>query len=140
MTEPFPDGLVRCLREDEADTRWLFSGFEVRYLSDETEGYFLNVSSPAPSWFVMWRIEDIDGTEVAVPKKVTLSYNEASRLMDGGERVDSLPAPAAVVEEMRAVVQEYYRPEPKTKRRKPSFEGAAAVEEMAKAEKDIHGR
>lgn len=135
-----PRGLVRCLRDDPSESRWLFSGFEVRLYRDEAEGYFLNIDSPAPCWFVMWRIEEIDGVEVAVPKQVTLSYNEAARLMDGGERVDTLPASSEIVEHMRVFVQEHYRPEPKKKRRKPSFEGGAGVEQMARAEGDGSGR
>lgn len=129
----------RCLRNDESDTRWLFGGFDVKLYRDEAEGYFLNVGAPQPCWFIMWRLEDIDGQEVAVPKQVTLSYNEAARLMDGGEQVDTLPAAPAIVERMHAFVQEHYRPEPKKKRRKPSFEGGAAVEQMARAEGDRHG-
>lgn len=129
----------RCLRSDDADTRWLFGGFDIKLYPDEAEGYFLNIASPTPCWFVMWRIEARDGQEVAVPKQVTLSYNEAARMMDGGEQVDTLPASAAVIERLSAFVQEHYRPEPKKKRRKPSFEGGAAVEEMARAEGGNHG-
>jgi hypothetical protein len=135
-----PDHTVRCLRDDPDDTRWLFTGFELRLYRDEAEGYFLNIDSPVPCWFVMWRTEEIEGAEVAVPKKITLSYNEAARLMDGGEQVDTLPAPPDIVERMTAFVQEHYRPEPKTKRRKPSFEGGAGVEQMAREEGDKHGR
>ncbi|NEX63198.1 DUF3305 domain-containing protein [Noviherbaspirillum galbum] len=134
-----PAAPPRCLRNDESDARWLFTGFEVRLYTDEAEGYFLNVDSPAPCWFVMWRLEDIDGEEVAVPKALTLSYNEAARLMDGGERVDTVPAPAEVIEQLRAFALEHYRPEPKKKRRKPSFEGGAGVEQMARAEGGSHG-
>jgi hypothetical protein len=129
-----PEGDACCLREDPADTRWLFSGFDIRLFTDEAEGYFLNVSSPVPCWFVMWRIEEIEGEEVAMPKHVTLSYNEAARLMDGGERVDTLPVASDVLERLHAFVQEHYRPEPKKKRRKPSFEGGAGVDQMARAE------
>jgi hypothetical protein len=127
-------GGVRCLRDDPADTRWIFTGFDVRLFSDEAEGYFLNIDAPTPCWFVMWRMEEHDGAEIAVPKHVTLSYNEAARLMDSGEQVETLPASAAVVERMTAFVHQYYRPEQKKKRRKPSFEGGAGVDQMAKLE------
>lgn len=129
----------RRLRGDEADTRWLFGGFDVKLYRDEAEGYFLNADSPRPCWFVMWRLEEIDGAELAVPKQITLSYNEAARLMDGGEQVDTLPASPAIIERLHAFVQQYYRPEPKKKRRKPSFEGGAGVEQMARAEGERHG-
>lgn len=133
-------GAARCLLDDAGDTRWLFPGFDVKLFRDEAEGYFLNISSPAPCWFIMWRIEDLDGEPVAVPKFVTLSYNEAARLMDGGEQVDTLPAPADIVERLTAFVAEHYQPEPKKKRRKPSFEGGEGVEKMAQSEGRSHGR
>lgn len=125
-----PDSRL-CLLESDEDSRWLFGGFEVRLFSDEAEGYFLNISSPAPCWFVMWRFEEIDGVEVALPKVVTLSYHEGARLMDGGEKVDTIAASAEIVERLTAFVKTYYIPEQKRKRRKPSFEGGAAVAKMA---------
>ena len=135
-----PDGGARRLRDDPADTRWLFNGFDIRLYSDEAEGYFLNIVAPEPCWFVMWRIEEVNGSEVAVPKQVTLSYNEAARLMDGGEQVDTVPAAPEIIGFMTSFVQQYYRPEPKKKRRKPSFEGGAGIEQMAKAEAETDGR
>ena len=129
----------RCLRNDPADTRWLFNGIEVTLCSSEAEGYFLNISAPTPCWFIMWRIEEIDGVELAVPKSVTLSYNEAARLMDGGERVDTLPASAEIVERVTAFTHDYYHPEPKRKHKKPSFEGGEGVDKMARAEGEQNG-
>jgi hypothetical protein len=134
-----PDGAPRCLRDDASDMRWLFTGFDIKLFTGEAEGYFLNITAPAPCWFVMWRIEELDGVEIAVPKAVTLSYNEAARLMDGGEKVDTLPAPDGIVAHLVAFTQQYYRPEPKKKRKRPSFEGGVGVERMAKAEGEAHG-
>ena len=128
-----------CLRNDPADTRWLFTGIDVRLCSTEAEGYFLNISAPTPCWFIMWRFEEVDGVELAVPKSVTLSYNEAARLMDGGERVDTLPASADIVERLTAFTNEYYHPEPKRKNKKPSFEGGEGVAKMAIAEGGKNG-
>ncbi len=134
------EGRAECLRNDPADTRWGFTGFEIKLFSDEGEGYFLNINSPTPCWFIMWRIEDLDGVEIAVPKSVTLSYNEAARLMDGGEQVDTLPASGEIIERLSAFANEHYRPEIKKKRKKPSFEGGAGVDKMARAEGEQHGR
>lgn len=131
VSEPVAlQGGMQCIRNDKADMRWMFTGFEIRLLTAESEGYFLNISSPAPCWFVMWRLEEIDGQEIAVPKYVTLSYNEASRLMDGGERVDTLPASQDVIDWLKGFTGRHYQPEQKTKRRKPSFEGGEAVSRM----------
>lgn len=129
-----PASAPHCLRNDPADTRWLFTGIDVTLCSTEAEGYFLNISAPAPCWFVMWRIEEVDGVELAVPKMVTLSYNEAARLMDGGERVDTMPVSAEILERLTAFTHDYYHPEPKRKHKKPSFEGGEGVDKMARAE------
>jgi hypothetical protein len=135
-----PHGVPHCLRNDPSDMRWLFSDIHINLCSAEAEGYFLNISAPAPCWFIMWRIEEVDGVELAVPKSVTLSYNEAARLMDGGERVDTLPASADIIERLTAFTHDYYHPEPKRKHKKPSFEGGEGVDKMARAEGDAHGR
>jgi len=136
VLSPLPGAAPRCLRDDPAETLWLFPGLALRLYSDEAEGYFLNLDSGAPCWFIMWRMEG----ELAVPQFVTLSYNEAARLMDGGEQVDTVPLPASIVERLGTFVAEYYRPEPKGKRRRPSFEGGAAVEQMAREEGERRGR
>ena len=132
-------GPSHCLRQDPDDTRWLFNGIPVSLCTSEAEGYFLNISAPAPCWFVMWRMEDVQGEELAVPKSVTLSYNEAARQMDGGERVDTLPASAEIVAWLTAFTNAHYHPEPKHKRKKPSFEGGEGVDKMARAEGGAHG-
>lgn len=128
-----------CLRDDPADTRWLFGDLPVILASSEAEGYFLNISAPQPCWFIMWRLEEVDGQELAVPKSITLSYNEAARQMDGGERIDTLPVSPDIVEWLTAFTHAYYHPEPKRKQRKPSFEGGEGVEQMARAERNVHG-
>jgi len=137
VLSPLPAGGPRCLRDDPSETLWLYTGLSLRLYSDEAEGYFLNIDSGAPCWFVMWRMEG----ELAVPQFVTLSYNEAARLMDGGEQVDTLTLPPPMVAQLGEFVAEYYRPEPKGKRRRPSFEGGAAVQQMASEEGGgRHGR
>jgi hypothetical protein len=52
---------------------------------------------------------------------VTLSYNEAGRLLDAQERVDNLPLPAAVRDWLQAFTDEHHRPEPKRRKRPVSF-------------------
>ncbi len=110
---PEPSLLV----EEGGNAQWLHPGFELKLYRDETEGYYLNVSSNEPRVFVMWRMEEA----FAVPKFVTVSYNEAGRLMDGGEQVDTVPMPAEVMAWAGAYVEENYRPEVKQRRRPQSF-------------------
>ena len=96
----------RCLSDNPSDTRWMFSGFELRLYSDEAEGYFLNLDSRAPSCFVLW---GMDASGLAVPRAVTLSCHEARRMADSGE-VDSVPAPDFVARQLQSFVQEFYLP------------------------------
>jgi hypothetical protein len=105
------------LVEEGAITQWLHPGFELKLFRDETEGYYLNVSSNEPRVFVMWRLEE----GVGVPQLVTVSYNEAGRLMDGGEQVEAVPMPPEVMAWVGQYVEDHYRPEVKKRRRPQSF-------------------
>ena len=42
----------------------------------------------------MWRMTPGEGTPPLAPVRVTVSYNEAARSLDGGEAVDPVPMPA----------------------------------------------
>lgn len=108
--------------------RWLFTGFNVEVFLDEAEGYHLNVSSDHPCWFVMWRLEHFSSSAdepMAVPYRVMLSYNEAARLLDGGEQVYQVPLDPLILESLREFVAEHYHPEVKKRHRPESFKGAA---------------
>jgi len=108
-------------QSSSAPVRTTHPGYEVRLYRDEAEGYYLNVSSPVPAAFVNWELVD----ERPHPHSVTLSYNEAARMMDGGAQVDSVPLPAEIAGWLAAYVEQHYRPEPKKQRiRPPSFKGA----------------
>ena len=110
----------RLLRDDGRTASTLYPGLTVTLHRDEGEGYYLNLTSGAPVWFVMWRIDDEDPSR-AWPELVTLSYNEAGRLLDAQERVDNLPLPDELCAWLQAFVDEHYRPEPKQRRRPQSF-------------------
>jgi hypothetical protein len=99
----------------------LFPGFEVTLYADEAEGYYLNSSSEAPSVFVSIRHDEAGGDPY--PFQATLSYNEAARWMDGGEKVERVPAWPELALWMGEWVELNYRPEPKKRRRPSSFEG-----------------
>lgn len=105
-----------------AGTKWRFGGHSIELHRSESEGYFLNLTSPDPKVFVMWRMnEEGAGSESdpkARPKLVTVSYNEAARLLDGGEQVDAVPLPQEIRDWMQPFVAEHYRPEPKRKSRR----------------------
>jgi hypothetical protein len=110
----------RLLRDDGRTAHVLHPGFSVGLFRDEAEGYYLNLSSGAPVWFVMWRIDE-DDPSAAWPERVTLSYHEAGRLLDAQERVDNLPLPDEVCAWLQAYADLHYRPEVKQRRRPASF-------------------
>jgi hypothetical protein len=111
---------VRVLRDDGRVRHTLHPGFTFELFRDEGEGYHLNLTSGAPVWFVMWRIDDEDPSR-AWPETVSLSYNEAGRWLDAQERVDNLPLAPELVAWLQAWTDEHYRPEPKQRRRPQSF-------------------
>ena len=115
-----------CMRRDDKSEQWLFTGFELELFKDEAEGYYLNATSTNPAWFVMWRLEDHPdgGDPIAVPHFLSVSYNEAGRLLDGGETVENVPLDSETSAWLSNFVQENYKPEPKKRARPASFKGA----------------
>lgn len=112
-----------CLHRDDSGARWLFAGFGVELFRDQAEGYYLNLTSSAPCWFVLWRMDDSVDPDVALPVPVTvsLSYNEAGRWLDAGETVENVPLGEEQQRWLQAYTDEHYRPEPKKRRRPESF-------------------
>ena len=103
---------------------WLYPAQRVTLFRDDAEGYFLNLSSPSPCFWVFWRLDEVrlvDGEPAAVPQVVTLSYHDAGRWLDAQERVDQVVAPAPVVDWLREFVAEHYQAEPKRRKRPDSF-------------------
>lgn len=119
--EPAFGTAPRLLRDDGRNASWLHPGFTVTLFDDEGEGYYLNLSSGTPVWFVMWRRDDADPSQ-ALPQAVTLSYNEAGRWLDAQERVDNVPLPPDVREWLQVWTDTNYKPEPKQRRRPASFQ------------------
>ncbi len=107
----------RVIVEEPRTTQWLYPGFDIVLNQAEAEGYFHNVSTAAPKVFVLWRTEE----DRAVPHYVTVSYDEASRWMDGGAQVDPVAMPAEMRDWVRRFVEQHYRPEPKKRIRPQSF-------------------
>jgi hypothetical protein len=111
------------VRSDDGE-RWLHPGFTVELFRDDAEGYYLNATTPAPCWFVLWRMEEeasIADEPIARPAMVTLSYHDAGRWLDAQETVEQVPAPAPVVEWLNSYIEAHYVAEPKKRRRPQSF-------------------
>lgn len=114
----------RRLLQTETEERWLHPGYTVELFRDDAEGYLLNATTPAPCWFVLWRMEEepsVAEEPIARPQIVSLSYHDAGRWLDAQETVEQVRAPAEVVEWMRAFAQAHYTPEPKRRQRPQSF-------------------
>jgi hypothetical protein len=110
----------------QAGRQWRFPGFAVELHRSEAEGYHLNVTAPEPKIFVLCRPAE-DGADPPLrPVLVTVSYNEAARMLDGGEQVEAVPMLPDVLEWMKPFVAEHYKPEPRRKmRRNDPFAGEA---------------
>jgi len=111
---------ARTLRDDGDLTLTVHPGLAVTLYKDESEGYYLNLTSGNPVWFVMWRVDEND-PPAAWPEFVTLSYNEAGRMLDAQERVDTIALPADVRRWLQVFTDDNYRPEPKKRQRPASF-------------------
>jgi hypothetical protein len=126
----FDDGLRgnasshSLLRETTEQMDVLWPGFVLDVFADEAEGYFLNLTSPTPCVFVMWReAGEDDASGMPFPHSVTLSYNEAARWMDAQEKVDHVPMPEPIMAALDQWVQKNYEPPKKKQRIRPkSFE------------------
>ena len=94
-------------------TQVLYPGFRLGLMRDEAEGYYLNLTSPEPKVFVLWRWID----DTAQPVRVTVSYGEGTRWADSGEQVDGVQVPADLLPWMAEFVEEHYRPEPRQAKR-----------------------
>jgi hypothetical protein len=70
----------------------------------------------------MWRMSETEGSDDDEPRMrphlVTVSYNEAARLLDGGEQIEAAPLPAEIRCWMEPFVAEHYRAEPRRKARR----------------------
>ena len=122
LTDPAP----RLLRSDEAGAQWwLHPGFAVELHRDDAEGYYLNVTTPAPAWFVLWRMQelpDLHNEPIARPEMVSLSYHDAGRWLDAQETVETAAAPADVVAWVQSFAEAHFVPEPKRRQRPQSFQ------------------
>jgi len=134
VAEPTRGEIVESLGEEGPRTRWRIGPCTIELHPTEAEGYFLNLTSPAPCVFIMWRMFD-DLTPPARPVILTVSYNQAGRLLDGGERVDNVPMPDAILQWMKPFVAEHYKPEPRRKvRRNDPFAPDAPTAERGSRE------
>lgn len=110
VLDPPRDGEgMRVIAQEGKATEFLTPDLVLVLKRSEAEGYFMNLSSPEPKVFVLWRMDE----EIARPCLVTVSYNEGARWIDSGEHVDGVALPAELMPWMTEFVVAHYRPEPK---------------------------
>ncbi|MDM7457033.1 MAG: DUF3305 domain-containing protein [Tepidimonas sp.] len=100
---------------------WGFAGLTVTLHPADAEGYLLNVTAPAPCFWVLWREPPVDDG-LPQPLIVTLSYHDAGRWLDAQERVDQVSAPPDVAAWLADYARRHHRPEPKRRARPTSFQ------------------
>ncbi len=110
----------RVLRDDGRLRSTLYPGFTLELFHDQGEGYYLNLVTGAPVWFVVWRTDEQDPSR-AWPETVSVSYNEAGRWLDAQERVDNVPLQPEIQAWLQAYTDANYVPEPRKRRRPQSF-------------------
>ncbi len=135
LLEVVPDegafgGVPRRLHDDGKTSRWLYPGFTLALFPDECKGYFLNLTSGRPSWFVSWRVADDDPSMVEVTS-VSVSYIEADRRMTADECVENVPLEPELCEWLRLFTNEHFRPESGRKVRAMSFLSPEERERLA---------
>ena len=124
---PHEDGfgsIARPLFKNDTQEHWLHPNFTVKLFKDDAEGYYLNATTQAPGWFVLWRIDEATMDEqepMARPEAVSLSYYDAGRWLDAQETVEQVSAPESVVAWLKSFVEEYFVEEPKRRKRPESF-------------------
>ena len=106
-------GAPRIIVESPERTQTLYPGYRLELTRDEAEGYYLNLTSPEPKVFVLWRWID----ETAQPQRMTVSYGEGTRWADSGEQVDGVQIPRDLLPWIAEFVEAHYRPEPPKKKR-----------------------
>jgi hypothetical protein len=115
---------VRCIYDGDDAQHWLHPNFTVQLFKDDAEGYYLNATTQAPCWFVLWRMEEepsITSEPMAKPEMVSLSYHDAGRWLDAQETVEQVRAPDHIVAWMAQFAQDHFTVESKKRKRPESF-------------------
>jgi hypothetical protein len=116
--------------EDVAAGRVLGPPVVLTLSRDEAHGYYLNLTSPDPSLFVLPRLPDVNAAtsmrRLPQPPEsvgITVSYAEGARWMDGGMVVVRTALPEALLGWIAAFTQHHFPLEgPKKRGRfRPSF-------------------
>ena len=126
LVEVIPDALgesvstPRLVETEGSRTRWLHPGFTLELFPDECKGYFLNLTSGRPAWFVSWMPSANDTSQIDITS-VSVSYIEADRRMFAEERVENVALQPELCEWLRLYTNQHFKPEGQRKVRAQSF-------------------
>lgn len=123
---------AKRLHDDGKVSRWLHPGHRLELFVDECKGYFLNLTSGRPVWFVMWRADEGDAS-MARPAGVTLSYITADSWMSAEEKVDSVPLQDDLEEWLRLFTNANFKVDAPRRQRAQSFLSPEEREKQARA-------
>ena len=119
---------ARLLVKSDTEERWLHPGLKVELHIGDAEGYYLNVSTEQPCFWVVWRMEEEAALAkttavepMAVPHIVTVSYHDAGRWLDAQETVEQVPMPASVAVWLQDFVDKHHVLQAKRRQRPQSF-------------------
>jgi hypothetical protein len=128
----------RCLHDDGKTSRWLYPGFAVQLFADECKGYFLNLTSGRPAWFVFWTPLEDDPSMLNMTG-VSLSYIEADRRMTAEEVVENVPLEPELCEWLRVFTNTHFRPDTGRRLKAMSFMSPQDRETFAADQAQRHG-
>lgn len=111
---------ARKLHDDGRHSRWLHPAQRVELFADECKGYFLNLTSGAPAWFVMWQLDEGDPS-MARPGGVSLSYIMSDRWLSTDEKVETVPLPGDIEEWLRVFTNANFKLDEPRRQRAQSF-------------------
>ena len=107
---PAEGSAPRRIFADEKREQFLVGGFALDLFRDEVDNYHLNITSPIPKVFIMWRMDEDETQKFARPIIVTVSYGEAARFLDSGEQVDGVAMPQEIADWVGDFVNTHYKP------------------------------
>ncbi len=127
-----------CLEGGER-ARWRFSGGAIELRPGDAESYCLNVSAPVPVVFVLLReVGESVPRAPPYPMLVTVDYDEAARLLDADEIVESVPMPDEIAALVNSFVEAHFRPDMQRKRKREGGDTAAVETPQSAARRESH--
>ena len=128
LADAITDNTAQCMHQDESLAQWVYPPLTLSLHTDEVDNYLLNLSATEPCVFVVLRDDEAG---LPVPTYITVSYGEAARHLDAGERVEPLPLPHDVWSWVLDFSRAHFRPPEPRREKRYARSGTTAPERMA---------